>query len=236
MCTGSVGTPPAKQVHTSVPPLTGGDPQVARRPRREPAEAVGRQRGAGRLATLAAARGRSRARGGRRPCGRPSTYAADGAEEGGSGCPRRSASGRRCRGGRGCRRRARRGADQQAGDEEVPHHPAGGGVPEEAVAGPQVVVQAELLEVLEQDAALGLHDRLGQAGRAGGVQHPQGVVEGDLLEPGSAAGRRPATTRPRACLGRPGCRAAGCARPRAGWAGRDAARRPSSRRSCSLPP
>lgn len=38
-----------------------------------------------------------------------------------------------------------------------------------------------LLQVLQQDAALGLDDRLGQAGGAGGVQHPQRVVEGDLL-------------------------------------------------------
>lgn len=43
-------------------------------------------------------------------------------------------------------------------------------------------MQAQLLEVLDEDAALGLDDGLGEAGRAGGVEHPQGVVEGDLLE------------------------------------------------------
>lgn len=87
-----------------------------------------------------------------------------------------------------------RGAREQAGDEEVPHHPAGGRVPEEAVLGPQVAVQAELLEVFDEDAALGLHDRLGEARRAGGVEHPQGVVERDLLEDGLHVGggqRRP---------------------------------------------
>ena len=74
------------------------------------------------------------------------------------------------------------GAGEEAGDEEVPHHPAGGGVPEEAVIGAEVAVQAELLEVFEEDAALGLDDGLGQAGGAGGVEDPQRVVEGDLLE------------------------------------------------------
>ena len=34
-----------------------------------------------------------------------------------------------------------RRADQQAADEQVPHHPAGGGEPEEAVAGAEVVLQ-----------------------------------------------------------------------------------------------
>ncbi len=53
-------------------------------------------------------------------------------------------------------------------------------------------MQAELLEVFEQDAALGLDDRLGQAGRTGGVEHPEGVVEGDRLEdgPGVRGGER----------------------------------------------
>ena len=61
-------------------------------------------------------------------------------------------------------------------------HPAGGGVPEEAVLGAEVAMQAELFEVLDQDAALGLDDGLGEAGRAGGVEHPQGVFERDLFE------------------------------------------------------
>jgi len=75
-----------------------------------------------------------------------------------------------------------RRSGEEAGDEEVPHHPAGRGVPEETVLGAEVAVQAELFEVLDQDAALGLDDRLGQTGRARGVEHPEGVVEGDLLE------------------------------------------------------
>lgn len=45
-------------------------------------------------------------------------------------------------------------------------------------------MQADLLEVFQQDAALGLDDRLGESGRAGGVEHPQRVVEGDLFENG----------------------------------------------------
>ena len=75
-----------------------------------------------------------------------------------------------------------RGAGEQAGDEEVPHHPAGGREPEEAVAGMGVDVEVELLQVLEQDAALALDDRLRQPGGAGGVEDPERVVEGDPLE------------------------------------------------------
>ena len=71
---------------------------------------------------------------------------------------------------------------EQAGDDEVPHHPAGGGEPEEAVAGLGVDVEVHLLQLLEQDAALALDDRLRQAGGAGGVEDPERVVEGDALE------------------------------------------------------
>lgn len=49
-------------------------------------------------------------------------------------------------------------------------------------------MQAELLQVFDEDAALGLDDGLGQAGRAGGVEHPQGVVEGHLFEGGFDVG------------------------------------------------
>ena len=70
------------------------------------------------------------------------------------------------------------------GHEVVPHHPAGGGEPEEAVAGPEVVVQRERLQVLEEDAAVAVDDRLGQAGGARRVQDVQRMVE-----------RRPARTR-----------------------------------------
>lgn len=51
-------------------------------------------------------------------------------------------------------------------------------------------MQAELFEVLDEDAALGLDDGLGQSGGAGGVEHPQGVVEGHLLEHGFRVGGR----------------------------------------------
>ena len=77
---------------------------------------------------------------------------------------------------------------EQARDEEVPHHPAGCREPEHAVAGLRVDVQVEHLEVLEQDPALALHDRLRKARRPGGVQDPQRVVEGHGLELEVAAG------------------------------------------------
>ena len=48
--------------------------------------------------------------------------------------------------------------------------------------GPEVVVQGEHLEVLEQDAAVTVHDRLRQPGRAGGVEHVQRVVERHRVE------------------------------------------------------
>ena len=46
-----------------------------------------------------------------------------------------------------------------------------------------------LLELLEQDAPVTLDDRLGQAGGARGIEHPQGVLEADLLEPEGPAVR-----------------------------------------------
>jgi hypothetical protein len=70
-----------------------------------------------------------------------------------------------------------RGARQQRAHEEVPHHPARGGEPEQAVAGARVGVQGELLEVLEQDPALAVDDRLRQPSGPAGVQDPQRVVE-----------------------------------------------------------
>ncbi len=70
-----------------------------------------------------------------------------------------------------------RGVGQQHADEEVPHHPAGRREPEHPVAGLSVEVQVQLLDVLEQDPALPVHDRLGQAGGAGAVEHPQRMIE-----------------------------------------------------------
>ena len=75
-----------------------------------------------------------------------------------------------------------RGARQEPADQEVPHHPAGGGEPEETVAGTKIAVQPRLLQVLQQDAALPLDDRLRQTRRAGRVEDPERVVEGQALE------------------------------------------------------
>ena len=95
-----------------------------------------------------------------------------------------------------------RRAHGQPGDEVVPHHPAGGGEPEEAVSRTEVVVQRQHLEVLQQDAAVPVDDRLGQPGGSRRVEDVQRVVEGDLLElaerpalghqigPGEVAGHR----------------------------------------------
>ncbi len=71
---------------------------------------------------------------------------------------------------------------EQDPDQEVPHHPAGRREPEHAIAGLRIDVQVLVLELLEQDPAVALHDRLGQPRRARRVQHPQGMVERDLLE------------------------------------------------------
>ena len=48
--------------------------------------------------------------------------------------------------------------------------------------GPQVPAQAVVLEVLEQDAAVAVHDRLRQAGGAGGEEDAERVVERHRLE------------------------------------------------------
>ena len=71
---------------------------------------------------------------------------------------------------------------EQATVQEVPHHPAGGGEPEDAIVRVQVDVEVEHLQHLQQDPAVPVHDRLRQPRRAGAVQHPQRVVERDLRE------------------------------------------------------
>ena len=132
-----------------------------------------------------------------------------------------------------------RGFAEQAADEEVPHHPAGRGEPEHAVVRAQVEVQA-LLQLLDQDPAVALHDRLRQAGGAGRVEDPQRMVERDLLEaelgtlaaaqqlsPGEPRGSARAAGSP----GRPGRR-----RPRAGRAEARRARRSAARRRCCRRP
>ena len=91
----------------------------------------------------------------------------------------------------------------------------------------QVEVEGLQLELLEQDAAVAVHDRLGQAGGAGGEQHPQRVVEGHLLADELRRRRRRPGQHvvPRRARWPP-ARAPGRARPRAGRAARRRARRP----------
>ena len=71
---------------------------------------------------------------------------------------------------------------EQGRDEEVPHHPAGCREPEDPIALLGVDVEVELLQVLEEDPALPLHDRLRQARRAGRVEDPKRVVERHPVE------------------------------------------------------
>ena len=85
-----------------------------------------------------------------------------------------------------------RRAEEQPADHDVPHHPAGGGEPEEPVVRPEVQMEREGLEALQQDPTVPLDDRLRQSGRAGGVDDPQRVIEGDGLEgarPGPRGGQ-----------------------------------------------
>ena len=112
---------------------------------------------------------------------------------------------------------------------------------------PRLDVQAEpeVLAVLEQDAAVPVHDRLRQPGRAGGEEHVQRVGERDRVELERARARRAA--RPsRSCRaahrrGRPrtgrGRRARATAVPRGprppARGGRRPCRRSGSRRSAS---
>ena len=70
-----------------------------------------------------------------------------------------------------------RRAVEQPGDQRVPHHPGGRGEPEHPVAGLHVPGQAVVLEVLDGDPAVAVHDRLGRPGRARREQHHQRVVE-----------------------------------------------------------
>ena len=50
--------------------------------------------------------------------------------------------------------------------------------------------RAKALQVLEDDAAVPVHDALGQPGGAGGVEHPQRVVERHRVELQLGRGRR----------------------------------------------
>jgi hypothetical protein len=90
-----------------------------------------------------------------------------------------------------------RGGGEQSGDEEVPHHPPRGGEPEDAVALAGIDVKVQLLQVLEQDPAVALDDRLGKAGGARGIEDPEGVVERHRLEFGIGSGTGAFDLRPR---------------------------------------
>ena len=75
-----------------------------------------------------------------------------------------------------------RGSQQQRGDQRVPHHPRRRREPQEAVAGAQIPAQPAVLEMLDEDSAVTVNDRLRQPGRARGEQHAQRMIEGHLLE------------------------------------------------------
>ena len=94
-----------------------------------------------------------------------------------------------------------RRADEQAGDEPVPDHPARAGVEGEAVGGAEVEVQGVVADVVEQLAAVAVHDPLGRPRRARGEEHVERVVEGEGLERGRR--RRPRQGRPRLGARRP---------------------------------
>ena len=92
-----------------------------------------------------------------------------------------------------------RGADGEAGDQPVPHHPPAGGEVEDPVVPGEVGVQHQLLEVLEQRAARAVDHALRQARGAGGVHDVERVVEGETADGrtgGRAAGSAAASARP----------------------------------------
>ena len=74
-------------------------------------------------------------------------------------------------------------AGQQSAHLHVPHDPAGGRVPEEAVARPDVTVQVHALHHLEQHAGVAVHDRLRQPRRTRRIHDPQRMVGRHLLGP-----------------------------------------------------
>lgn len=71
------------------------------------------------------------------------------------------------------------GAGHQGGGLPVPHHPAAGGEVEEAVVRAHVAVQHKLFGVVNQQAGGAVHDALGFAGGAGGVEDVNRVIRVD---------------------------------------------------------
>lgn len=94
--------------------------------------------------------------------------------------------------GAGVERRAvvehQAGAHRQTGGQPVPHHPAAGGVVEQPVAVAQVGVQAVLLEMLQEHAAGGMDDALGDSGGARRIEDVQRLLEGHRGEDRLALG------------------------------------------------
>ena len=89
-----------------------------------------------------------------------------------------------------------RGVGEQDADEEVPHHPAGRREPEDPIALLGVEVEVHLLQVLEQDAAVAVDDRLRQAGGARRVEDPERVVEGERRRTRARESAGPEEARP----------------------------------------
>ncbi len=81
------------------------------------------------------------------------------------------------------------GADQQPRHLRIPHDPAGGRIPVEAVLRPEIELQRMAFQGFQQGAAVAVHDRLRHAGGAGRIQDPQRMVERQLFEADSL--RRP---------------------------------------------
>ena len=75
-----------------------------------------------------------------------------------------------------------RAAQQQRRHERVPHHPRRRREPQQPPAGLEIPAQPEVLDVLDEDAAVTVHDRLRQPGRARREEHVEGVVERHGLE------------------------------------------------------
>src|SRR5207237_8230417 len=72
--------------------------------------------------------------------------------------------------------------DRQRAEEPVPHHPAAGGVVEDAILALQIRVENELLEMLKQRATGAVHHALRQARRSRGVHDVSRMIEGKTLE------------------------------------------------------
>ena len=75
-----------------------------------------------------------------------------------------------------------RRAQEQRRDERVPHHPGGRREPLEPVAGLDVPAQTVVLELLDEDPAVAVDDRLRQTRRPGGEEDVERVCERQRVE------------------------------------------------------